>query len=53
MAEDTYVLCEINVSSVFPFPFPEPVPEKLARAVGARLASAGTRATQRAPSPDA
>ncbi len=33
--EDTYVLCEINVSSVFPFP--EQVPEHLARAVGERL----------------
>ncbi len=32
---DTYVLCEINVSSVFPFP--EQVPERLARAVSQRL----------------
>jgi hypothetical protein len=36
--EDTYVLCEINVSSVYPFP--EPVVGKLARAVVARLTSA-------------
>jgi hypothetical protein len=40
--EDTYVLCEINVSSVFPFP--EPVAGKLAGAVAARLASARERA---------
>ena len=33
--DDTYVLCEINVSSVFPFP--EQVPERLARAVADRL----------------
>jgi hypothetical protein len=33
--EDTYVLCEINVSSVLPFP--ETVPGKLARAVAERL----------------
>lgn len=32
---DTYVLCEINISSVFPFP--EQVPAVLARAVGERL----------------
>lgn len=36
--EDTYVLCEINVSSVYPFP--EPVVGKLARAVSARFTSA-------------
>jgi hypothetical protein len=35
--EDTYVLCEINVSSVYPFP--EPVAGKLAEAVAARLRS--------------
>jgi hypothetical protein len=34
---DTYVLCEINVSSVYPFP--EPVVGKLAEAVAARLTS--------------
>ena len=34
--DDTYVLCEINVSSVFPFP--EQVPKRLARAVSERLA---------------
>jgi hypothetical protein len=33
--EDTYVLCEINVSSVYPFP--EPAVGKLAEAVAARL----------------
>ncbi|MBI5285906.1 MAG: Cj0069 family protein [Chloroflexi bacterium] len=48
---DTYVLCEINVSSVLPFP--EAVPEKLARAVVARLAPAGRPATQRPPALDA
>jgi hypothetical protein len=34
---DTYVLCEINVSSVYPFP--EPAVGKLAEAVAARLMS--------------
>jgi len=29
--DDTYVLCEVNVSSVWPFP--EQLPERLARAV--------------------
>jgi hypothetical protein len=33
--EDTYVLCEINVSSVFPFP--EQAPEEIARLALARL----------------
>jgi hypothetical protein len=33
--EDTYVLCEINVSSVFPFP--EQAPSEIARLVSARL----------------
>lgn len=33
--EDTYVLCEINVSSVSPFP--DSALEPLARAVGARI----------------
>jgi hypothetical protein len=36
--EDTYVLCEINVSSVYPFP--EPAAGKLAQAVAARIKSA-------------
>lgn len=36
--DDTYVLCEINVSSVYPFP--EQAVEKLASAAAARLASA-------------
>jgi hypothetical protein len=35
--EDTYVLCEINVSSVYPFP--EPAVGKLAQAVVARTTS--------------
>jgi hypothetical protein len=35
--EDTYVLCEINVSSVFPFP--EEAPSAIARLALARLAS--------------
>jgi hypothetical protein len=35
--EDTYVLCEINVSSVFPFP--EQAPEKIARLALIRLLS--------------
>jgi hypothetical protein len=33
--EDTYVLCEINVSSVFPFP--EQAPSEIARLALARL----------------
>ena len=36
--EDTYVLCEINVSSVFPFP--EQAPSEIARHALARLISA-------------
>ena len=36
--QDTYVLCEINVSSVYPFP--EPAVGKLAQAVVARITSA-------------
>jgi hypothetical protein len=39
--EDTYVLCEINVSSVFPFP--EQAPSKIARLALARLLSARKR----------
>ena len=35
--EDTYVLCEINVSSVFPFP--EQAPEEIARLALIRLLS--------------
>ena len=35
--EDTYVLCEINVSSVFPFP--EQAPSEIARRTLARLLS--------------
>jgi hypothetical protein len=38
--EDTYVLCEINVSSVFPFP--EQAPSEIARRALARLISAKT-----------
>jgi hypothetical protein len=33
--EDTYVLCEINVSSVFPIP--DQAPEEIAKLVEARL----------------
>ena len=33
--EDTYVLCEINVSSVFPIP--DEAPEEIARLVEARF----------------
>ena len=36
--EDTYVLCEINVSSVFPFP--EQAPAEIARLALIRLQSA-------------
>jgi hypothetical protein len=36
--DDTYVLCEINVSSVFPFP--EQAPSEIARRALARLLSA-------------
>jgi hypothetical protein len=50
--EDTYVLCEINVSSVFPFP--EQAPSEIARLALARLLSSkkessrhGTRARRR------
>ena len=35
--EDSYVLCEINVSSVFPFP--EQAPSEIARLALARLQS--------------
>ena len=35
--QDTYVLCEINVSSVFPFP--EQAPSEIARLTMARLQS--------------
>jgi hypothetical protein len=35
--QDSYVLCEINVSSVFPFP--DHAPSEIARLVGARLHS--------------
>jgi hypothetical protein len=39
--EDTYVLCEINVSSVFPFP--ENAPSEIARIALARLLSSRNR----------
>ena len=39
---DTYVLCEINVSSVFPFP--EEAPAEIARLATARLVSKKWRA---------
>jgi hypothetical protein len=46
--EDTYVLCEINVSSVFPFP--EQAPSEIARRAVARLLSSKktTRSTNNA-----
>ena len=37
--EDTYVLCEINVSSVAPFP--EQAPDEIARLALSRLLSSG------------
>jgi hypothetical protein len=43
--EDTYVLCEINVSSVFPFPDQAPV--EIARLASARLLSSKRVATGR------
>jgi hypothetical protein len=43
--EDTYVLCEINVSSVFPFP--EQAPSEIARrALDRLLSSRKTRGTR-------
>jgi hypothetical protein len=39
--EDTYVLCEINVSSVFPFP--EDAPAEIAKRVQMHLLTAGKR----------
>jgi Domain of unknown function (DUF6815) len=42
--EDTYVLCEINVSSVFPFP--EQAPPEIARRTLARLLSSKTNPTR-------
>ena len=43
--EDTYVLCEINVSSVFPFP--EQAPSEIARrALDRLLSSKKTRGTK-------
>jgi hypothetical protein len=41
--EDTYVLCEINVSSVFPFP--EQAPSEIARLALARVLSSGKTRT--------
>ena len=46
--EDTYVLCEINVSSVFPIP--DQVPAEIARLVAARTGRS-SRGKQKA-SPD-
>jgi hypothetical protein len=43
--EDTYVLCEINVSSVFPFP--EQAPAEIARLASGRLATARKMRAQR------
>jgi hypothetical protein len=39
--DDTYVLCEINVSSVFPIP--DEAPDELAKTTLARLSAAATR----------
>ena len=39
--EDTYVLCEINVSSVFAIP--DQAPAEIARLVATRLRNAGER----------
>jgi hypothetical protein len=44
--EDTYVLCEINVSSVFPIP--DQAPEKIAKLVEARLTAGGLVRDERA-----
>jgi hypothetical protein len=41
--EDTYVLCEINVSCVFPIP--DQAPEEIARLVEDRLLTRGVRST--------
>ena len=41
--EDTYVLCEINVSSVFPIP--DQAPDEIARQVAARLARSAARSS--------
>ena len=38
--QDTYILCEINASAVWPFP--DQAVEKLARAAAARVAALGT-----------
>jgi hypothetical protein len=51
--QDSYVLCEINVSSVFPFP--EQAPEQIARLAKARSLShkaAQARKSSAAPIPD-
>jgi hypothetical protein len=45
--EDTYVLCEINVSSVFPFP--EQAPSEIARLALARVRSSGKTRTACGP----
>jgi hypothetical protein len=49
--EDTYVLCEINVSSMLPFP--EQAPAEIARLVLARLQSAKKTHTTTNASTDA
>jgi hypothetical protein len=46
---DTYVLCEINVSSVFPFP--EQAPSEIARLARARSRSHKTAPAPKAPEP--
>ena len=47
--QDTYVLCEINVSSVFPFP--EQAPSEIARLAKARCGSHKAAPAPIAPEP--
>jgi hypothetical protein len=49
MGQDTYVLCEINVSSVFPFP--EQAPSEIARLARARSESHKSARAPIAPKP--
>jgi hypothetical protein len=43
VGEDTYVLCEINVSSVFPIP--DQAPDEMANLVASRFTAGGRRTT--------
>ena len=45
--EDTYVLCEINVSSVFAIP--DQAPAEIARLVAARLSTSANRSVRQSP----